>query len=468
MNDAKKSVIDIIKVTFSNIIKLFAGVALTFVLPKLVDVSDFGYYKTFTLYASYCGLFGFGLIDGIYLKYGGKNYEDLERERFRYYSRFFIASQIIISIVLFLFACFSLHGEARFIVQSISIYILAFNITGYYQMISQITSRFDELAKRNIIQSVLFIVCTGLLCLFYKYSELGVTYKYFVLMHVLIYSALSINYLGIYRDITFGRSVNGRKDIQPFVILGIPLLVANLTSTLLLSIDRQFVSILFSTEEYATYAFAYNMLQLITTATSAISLVLYPNIKKKSFDELVDNYDKLMSIMVVFMSGCLLSYFPLYVFVDYFLHQYIESLFYFRYILPGLSISSCITIVMYNYYKAFNLTKNFFYKSVIALALAVLFNFIAYFLFKSREAISIASVLVSMIWYLIVERKLVKENGVKWKKNNLYLIATISSFYLITLLNNPFIAMFAYIGIYMLVTVCFYKKDASSFLDALR
>ena len=65
------------KVTTSNIIKLFAGVVVGFILPKIIGVSDYGYHKTFTLYATYVSLLSFGIVDGIYLKYGGKNYSDL-------------------------------------------------------------------------------------------------------------------------------------------------------------------------------------------------------------------------------------------------------------------------------------------------------------------------------------------------------------------------------------------------------
>ena len=62
--------------------------------------------------------------------------------------------------------------------------------------------------------------------------------------------------------------------------LGMPLLLANLCSTFLISLDRQFVSMLFTTEEYAVYAFAYSMLSLITVATSAVATVLYPVFKR--------------------------------------------------------------------------------------------------------------------------------------------------------------------------------------------
>ena len=62
-------------------------------------------------------------------------------------------------------------------------------------------------------------------------------------------------------------------------------------SSFILTIDRQFVSVLFDIETYASYAFAYNLLSLITTVISAISTVLYPTIKTYDEKTLFLNYN---------------------------------------------------------------------------------------------------------------------------------------------------------------------------------
>ena len=68
MRMPKGSATDVFKVSASNVVKLLAGALVAFVLPKLIGVSDYGYFKTFTLYATYVGLFHLGICDGIYLK----------------------------------------------------------------------------------------------------------------------------------------------------------------------------------------------------------------------------------------------------------------------------------------------------------------------------------------------------------------------------------------------------------------
>ena len=57
MEIKSKTIKDILKVTFSNACILLSGILVGFLLPKIIDQVDYGYYKTFTLYIAYIGLF---------------------------------------------------------------------------------------------------------------------------------------------------------------------------------------------------------------------------------------------------------------------------------------------------------------------------------------------------------------------------------------------------------------------------
>ena len=145
---------DILKVSASNVVKLLAGVLVAFVLPKIIGVEDYGYYKTFTLYATYVGLFHLGICDGVYLKFGGKNYSDLNKTKFRFYSQAFFLIEALIALLLGVIALVLLQGEWLFICLGLSVYLLCINITGFYQIISQVVCRFGELSLRNVLQSL--------------------------------------------------------------------------------------------------------------------------------------------------------------------------------------------------------------------------------------------------------------------------------------------------------------------------
>ena len=156
MEIKSKTIKDILKVTFSNACILLSGVLVGFLLPKIIDQVDYGYYKTFTLYIAYIGLFHFGIIDGIYLKYGDKDYNELDKEKFRFYTRFLLILEGAISLLFIIISIFVIQEkEMKFIFVMVSLTLFSTNITSYFQYISQITRRFKELTLRNIVQSIL-------------------------------------------------------------------------------------------------------------------------------------------------------------------------------------------------------------------------------------------------------------------------------------------------------------------------
>ena len=412
----KKIVANIIKITFSNVVKLLSGVLVGFLLPKIIGITDYGYYKTFTLYITYVGLFHFGIADGIYLKYGGMSYEELDENKFKFYSQFFILLEIVTSLIMLLISLALIQSEYKFIFSCVAIYLLCYNITGYFQMISQITSRFNELSIRNIIQSGLTIIAVIILYILYKVHNYDVSYRIYTIIYVVIIFVLALWYIFTYREIVFGKTYGwkeNKKDIWLFVKIGMPLLIANLCSTLILTLDRQFVNIIWpvtdSDNTYSIYAFAYNILSLVTTATTAISTVIYPTLKKTTEETLKHNYSRLISIILIFVFFAMIAYYPLVFIVNNFLAKYNDSLIYFRIIFPGLACQSAITIIMHNYYKVLGYNFKFFIKGIVTLVISFVANLIAYLIFKTPLAISVASIITMLIWYFYVEYFFVKK-----------------------------------------------------------
>lgn len=67
-------------VLLANIINLGFNLITNFVLPKKLSVDSYAIIKTFQLYVSYVGLFHFGFVDGMYLKYGGKSVREISHK----------------------------------------------------------------------------------------------------------------------------------------------------------------------------------------------------------------------------------------------------------------------------------------------------------------------------------------------------------------------------------------------------
>lgn len=457
---------NIFNVLFSNLLTVFSGVIAGFVIPKILSVYGYGMYKTFTLYVSYIGFCGFGIIDGILLKYGNKDYEELDFKLMRTLFKWFIIFNAFFSVIMLIIAFFITDVDYSFLLIMMSINIFAVNITGYYQQISQITQRFKEYSYRKIIQSLANILL--ILLMFFIYFKCGeINYRFYVIAIVLVNFILSIWYLNTYKELTFGEKIEMKNTVNlifSLIKIGLPLLFANLLSTLILTLDRQYVNILFDTETYAIYAFAYNMLALVTVAMSAISTVLYPLLKRTDEKTRENNYSKLNTVILIIVFMMIAIYFPLSLFINWFLPKYNESLEIFLVIFPGLALSSSITIVMHNYYKILNENNLYFLKSIVVLIVSAIANLFAYILFKTTISISIASIFIMFFWYLYVEQYFVKKYKYDWKKNFIYIIVMTIGFYIISKTCNSIIGFISYVIYFLVVTYIMFKKNILGFI----
>ena len=459
MNGMKKNIGNFIKVALSNAMTIVSGVFVGFLIPKILSVPDYGLYKTFTLYIAYVGFFSLGIIDGIVLKYGDKDYKDIDQEKFRSFFEWYFIIHIIFGVLISFFGCVIFEQNARFIIITLAINMIAVNLVGYFQQISQITQKFGEYSAIKIMQSIFNIVAVGILYIIFLYGH-EISYKACILIIVVINIVLTFWYLKIYKDIIFGkkRSLKStRTELMELIKEGFPLLVANLCSSLILSIDKQFVNVLFSTNEYAIYAFSYNMLSLVTLATSAFATVLYPLLKRTKVEKLKETYEMLISMLLIIVYCALLVYFPLCYIVRGFLPKYIESLSIFRIIFPGLAISSCVTIVMHNYYKTLGKNLVFFKKSTVILILTCVTNAVAYLKFRNTQAISGASIVTIVIWYLYIENDFVKEYQFNRWNNIIFAIICMLGFYACSNIQNIIVGMLCY-AIFLLMTIILFKR----------
>ena len=296
----KKNFKDILMVTISNFTTILAGVVTGFIIPKILNIEDYGLYKTFTLYSSYIGLLSLGIVDGIVLKYGNKDLEELELEKMRSIFSIYFSINIIFTLMIF-FVCLTTLKNNKVIFLFIALNIICTNITGYFQQISQITRNFKEYSFRNILKSFLNILIVLILYVMFKFN-CTINYKMYVLMLLISNYFLTIWYMFTYKELIFGKrnTINSIKnDMKLLIKNGFPLLIANLCSTLLLTLDRQFVNVLFENEIYAIYAFAYNLLSLVTVAVSAISTVLFPSLKRAEKSKIMNEYKDYVSLIAL-------------------------------------------------------------------------------------------------------------------------------------------------------------------------
>ena len=101
-------------------------------MPKFLSVDTYAIIKTYTLYVGYAGFLSLGYADGMYLKYGGKDINELDlvdlSTNYKSYTLFelivcFICLIIALMLNDFVLICFSMEVFLLILLDTIKIYI---------------------------------------------------------------------------------------------------------------------------------------------------------------------------------------------------------------------------------------------------------------------------------------------------------------------------------------------------------
>lgn len=469
----KNSVLkNIIHIAFSQGISLMASIVTSILLPKILNIEGYGFFRIFTLYLSYTALLHFGFIDGILLRFAGTDYESLPKKEVRTYSRFYIVMQLIIGVVILLSSFFAPDKDYRFIIMMMGVDMVAINITSYYQFLSQATKRFREYAMKNLFLSGVKAVFVLLLFGLHILLHWQISYRVY-LVFLVAFDCLMLGwYLLIYHDITLGKGEalsHLKKPLRSLFETGILLTVAYQASHLIHMLDRQFVSLLYPVETYAVYAFSYHLVTLISTMVSSIAIVMFPMLKKSGKEEIQKNYSTILSGVCAIIGGALVLYYPLVAFIGWFLPEYTASIAYLKIILPCILYTGSISVVMFTFVKVLNENFRFFRNSLLILGLGFLLNCVAQWAFHSPKAISYASLVTMAVWFILEGHHLKKLVNLSYIKEFFYVLAVTLGFLgIVQFVPQMLLGMGCYLVFFLAITLSFYPKlpkQALSFLQ---
>ena len=159
----------------ANITSMLISVLMIIFMPKLLEVQDYSIWQLYVFYSSYLGFFHFGWLDGIYLRYGGYEFEELDKLKFsnQLYSLFLF--EAIITVILlchvYLELVDFLQKEILFFVSLLLIPVILYTFSSF---ILQITNRIQEYAKLILFERLTFVcfVALYLVCGFRSYIGL--------------------------------------------------------------------------------------------------------------------------------------------------------------------------------------------------------------------------------------------------------------------------------------------------------
>ena len=362
------------KITYSisaNLISTLISVILSFIIPKFLGVEHYSYYQLYVFYVSYTGFFQLGWADGLQLRYGGKEYQELEAS--------LLHSQYWLQVVfdLLVVGGFALYGlfvstdsNLSFIVMLTGLNCLLLHPRAILQYLLHSTGRVEFYARNLIMErslSFVFIV----LMLFFGYRE----FEYMLLADVASKAIALLMLSYTCRDIVVTRGVAlliGFKEAWANISAGSKLMFANIASMLVVGVVRFAIKEAWDLETFGKVSFSLNIANLILTFVSAVGIVVFPLIKRSKSQVFSSVYVLAGQLLSAGMYVFLILYYPIKLLICAFLPDYEEAIGYLALLFPLCIFAARNSLLITTYLKALREEKAMLYLNLVALVFSTL------------------------------------------------------------------------------------------------
>ncbi|MGO4694205.1 lipopolysaccharide biosynthesis protein [Paenibacillus sp. 2TAB26] len=469
MNIKARSFINNFSYTITaNFISLLISVLVVLIVPKLIGVEDYGYWQLYVFYASYVGFLQFGWTDGIYLRYGGAEYNEIDKRLF--FSQFWmlVCSQIIIAgLIIIPTLNLSDNIDRQFVLVMVSLCMIVMGTRAMLVFILQATNRIKEYSQIIMIDRVLycFLIVAFILAGIRDYELLisaDLIGKFISLLCAMFYC----------RDIVYQKISNVLFNVRETfenISVGIKLMFANIASMLIIGVVRFGIERSWDISTFGKVSLTLNISNFVMLFINAVGIIMFPVLRRTSEERLPNIYVSMRDFLMVILLAALLLYFPLNATLSAWLPKYSDSLKYMALLFP-LSVYEGKTALLTNtYLKTLRKEKLMLKINMISLILSVGITIFTTILNENLNLAIVSIVLLLAIRSILAEFYLSKILGISiYKDTFLDLLMTVY-FILIAWYINTWIAVILY-AIAYLVYFIIKKKDiinATKFIRSL-
>lgn len=390
-----KSIIRNLSMTFmANAISMIVSIICTLAIPKLMGVTEYGYWQLYIFYISYAGLLHLGLCDGVYLSNGGKKYDSLCFNSLR-------CQLIILFIYTLVFCCiiFSISkgacsgSDITNVIGLTCIGAFIHVIRTYLLFVLQATNKLKEYSVVTIIDRVIFIASVLFLCLIKEISYENMIFadifgRIVSLIVVICYTKKIVFGIPIFNELIF-------KELKDNISAGSKLLLAGIASNFIIGIARIAIQQKWDIDVFGKVSLALSVVNMILSFISVASIVFFPILNRVNDDyrqEVFIHADILLSMTTYFVlifSGVGNRI------IEFWLPQYKESAFFLILVLPVCVFESETSMLLNTYIKVYRKEKALMIVNFGIMMLSAILSYITINLFSDiHVAIIVIDILV--------------------------------------------------------------------------
>lgn len=458
MKSTKKTFITGLSYTFfANIFSTFVSSLFILIIPKLIGVAEYGYWQLFVFYSGYIAYMSLGITDGIYLRYGGLEYEDLPRKKLiaQYWS--LAAFEVLVSIGAYLAIYPRITDADRaFILLFVCMVALLTVPKSLLTFCMQATNRIKDNALTIIIEkAVYFLIVLGML-VFRFYS-----FKWMIVADIL--GRVASNLFAAFRmkEIVIGEMADWRttsKELFMNMRIGSKLMVANLSGILIIGIIRFGVERNWGIKTFGQVSLTLSLSNMMMLLVNAVGVIMFPMLRRMNKDKLALTYQTIREVLMAALFACLWGYFPIVFILGRWLPHYAASFDYMILLFPMIVFESKMVLLINSFLKTLRFERAMLLINLAVLALSAGMTFLTAYCLKNLQLSILNITLMVALKAIISEYFLGKQLGMNMGKGILMDSIIAASFILICW-RLPFsLAAIAYLAVYILYIVLKYSK----------
>lgn len=366
----KKIFKDLSYSVLANGTNTLVSLILVLVVPKILGVREYSYWQLYLFYASYVGFFHFGWADGVYLRFGGKKYDELDKKYFTTQFWLLVFAEIGIAVIISFLSIFGVQDSNKeWVLIATGICCVAQLPRTLLQYILQGTDKISSYAKNYLLEKIVYaiLVC---ICLVSGNRDFRVLVGADLFARTFTLLLLSIEC----KDIVFrkiGDIKKGIKEAWQNISIGSKLMFASIASMLLTGIVRMAIEHIWSVETFGRVSLTITASNLLMIFVNAVSIVMYPVLKHLSEDRYSELYITLRNMLMIPVLGLLIIYYPAKVILSWWLPQYAESLRYMALLFPMCVFESKMSMIVNTYFKALRKEKDIMKINIIMVAITI-------------------------------------------------------------------------------------------------
>lgn len=450
----------------SNLISLIISTLVVLIVPKLIGIEEYGYWQLYIFYTSYVGFLHFGWNDGIYLRFGGEEYNNLDKRLF--YSQFIelLGSQLFIAILIWLGSFILVEDINRgFILQMVAIVMVLVNTRLMFFYILQATNRIKEFARLTMLDRIVYILLVVIFLLF------GVRDYKLMIIADLVGKFISLFFAMLAcKDIVFNKLNTFYLTLSETIIninVGIKLMFANIAGMLIIGIVRFGIERAWDVATFGKVSLTLSISNMMMIFINAVGIIMFPILRRTNKDKLANIYSTMRDFLMVMLLGFLIIYYPLKTVMAAWLPQYADSLLYMALVFPMFIYEGKMALLINTYLKTLRREKAMLKINLVSMILSLFMTYITSQIFINLDMAILNIVILLAIRSAFAERYLAKELYIKVKKD----IALETLLTIIFILTGWFVNSWMTVLFYGIAYMCYLvikRKDIAGTIQNIK